>query len=135
MGNMQAYLDYSNNKRVRLSDIKLLDDEYLSELKQLVDRDIAYIASKVDEAKGIAASGGGFTDPSWMQRAILARKLKGQLSQAIQKEFGRRRDLRKEQNRRDFADSLPTRLLLAMDMVLSPDQKKMVLDQAEMLKK
>ena len=62
--------------------------------------------------------------------AAFAKKIKGQLSQRIQNELASRRRARRDAVRDTFA----TRLLNAMDIVLSPEKKEAVLSKAEELK-
>ncbi len=108
----------SRQQLEEMSDIELLD------LKASIDYDIAGISSQLENARANVHSSGEYADSSWYARATMAKRLKGQASQTIQNELGRRR--KENGPNQDFVNAL----LEAMDKLLTPEMKSEVIELA-----
>lgn len=127
---MNVLEEYAKNGRVKSACFKEASREELLELKQEVDMDIAVIGGELRKAKANAAAYREYSDPDWFHRATIAKKMKGQLSQKICAALGKKRDEKKKRNRQEDEQSFKKRLLKAMDIVLEPEVKEQVLEQA-----
>jgi len=117
-----------NNRTISLNeDLGKLSDEELSTLKDSVDNDIARIGSQISNAKAQFQATGTYSNPVWFQKAATAKKIRGRLSQKIQVEQGKRREERKKINREIFAKDIVGSLFEAMNLVLTPNQREMVI--------
>ncbi len=128
---MDLLLRYANRERLRRSDLQNADVGQLQELKNEVDADTAIIDSQLDLAANKLRETGKYQDADWFTKAKLAKRLKGQLSQMIQTELGRRKKIQKDANRK-MAGRLDA-LLEAMKLVLTDEQRAQVLDKAKEL--
>lgn len=109
----------SRQQLEEMSEVELLD------LKSSIDYDIVGISSQLENARANVHSSGEYADPNWYMRATIAKRLKGQASQAIQNELGRRRKAKGPNQ--DFTNAL----LEAMDKLLTPEMKSEILEFAK----
>ena len=129
---------YRANHPINQSHLILLNVDELLLLKEVVDTDLAQINSHLDAAKGRAAAGGQYADPAWFAKATHARRMKGRLSQSIQSQLGKKRRERQQAADREQEEERPSfhkRLIQAMKLVLTPEQREAVFEKARSLEK
>ncbi|MBN1326244.1 hypothetical protein JW977_04700 [Candidatus Falkowbacteria bacterium] len=126
--------DYRNKMKINDEMISNAADEELTTLLENVNEDIAIITIQLDKAKVDLKVTGLRADPEWFQKASAAKKIKGQLSQRIQNELSRRKKVRREKNRQQSEKEGVRSLLRAINLVLTPEQKKKVLDMWRQLR-
>lgn len=70
------------------AELSTLSRAELVALKEKIDKDIALIDGQLMEARNKVRSSGEYADGDWYRRATIARRLKGQESQRIQRWIG-----------------------------------------------
>ena len=115
-------------------DLKAASRDELLEVKGFLDGDIQKITTDLQVAGVKRRTEGVYSDPIWYQKATFAKRIKGMLSQRIQTELGRKKRLNAEVNRNENESRLSTRLMQAMTIVLTPEQKKIVIETANSLR-
>jgi hypothetical protein len=105
---------------------QLEEAEYMEllDLKTVVDDDIGHIAAQLSQARADRLTNGEYADPQWYHRATTAKRIKGQLSQRIQNEIRRRKMDRPTPPAKGGGLKA---LLRAIDLVLDPEQKRLVI--------
>ncbi len=122
---------YQRKQRINFADLRKATPEELGELQMLVNTDIAIIGSQLLEAKALVHTKKEYSDPEWFAKATRAKKFKGQLSQGIQMELGRRKKENQQKNNLEQQTSFANCLLKAMDDFLSPEVKSTIIEKAQ----
>ena len=125
---MNIYDKYRARKRITGNMLTKATTEDLVTLKELVDREIGAINDQLIGVKNQVKINGIYADPDWYRRVNSAKRFKGQLSQRIQNELGRRKRDQKRINQQKNGKSQFKSLLEAMKLVLTEEQVESVLD-------
>ncbi len=127
--NMRLIDTYRHNKGrlTDLEELKKASKGELEELKALVDFDLASMRDQLEDENRRYKREKTSTNQEWYNRLRLAKNAKGYLSQLIQVELG----IIKRQEDADKEKLFSTRLLKAMESLLSLDVRDRVLQRAE----
>ena len=121
--------EYRKQRRALCSQLDGAEYDELVDLKLVVDQEILSISDDLAKAKTKLIQDGAWSDPDWFRRATMAKRIKGQLSQRIQLLMSRKKKIIKEQNRAKDESNQVRLLFDAMNTVLTPEQKKQVVDE------
>lgn len=125
---------YEEGERISLAELRSSSDQELRDLLVVVNGTICHIENQLSLARAHFQETGEYADPGWYSRASAARRIKGQLCQAIQAELGKRSTERKATNQRNSERTQVRSLVEAMDLVLTAEQKDLVLRTARGLR-
>ena len=116
---------YNVKMQISQGDLRAATDDELLGLKVIVDTEIAKIGSQLSLAKSKARKG-EYSDSAWFNRAKMAKKLLGQLSQRIQNELARRRAERRKNH--EYRRKYET-LLRAINETIAVDQREKLFEE------
>ncbi|OGY41886.1 MAG: hypothetical protein A2Y82_05540 [Candidatus Buchananbacteria bacterium RBG_13_36_9] len=127
--------EYLRHGKITNEVLKDATIEELTALKSLVNEDITSIKNQLDEAKAKLIANGEYADANWHQKANAAKRIKGQLSQRIQEELSRKKQIRlaeerkqKDERRKQNEKDQVGYLIEAIHRVLTPKQAEKVLN-------
>ena len=131
---MDVLAKYKNGERINSSELSGLTEAELLELKAHIDEDLFFIGDQLFQAKQKVVTSGEYADASWYRRATFAKRIKGQLSQKVQNELGkRRRERRDAPVRLSEHEAFIKALLKVMDDFVLPVEKTEIIAKAKVV--
>ena len=127
-------IKYQQGDKITPEDLKNSKTEDMDQLLNLVHTDLASITSRIAEANARRLIG-QYSDPAWYSKITFSKRIKGQLSQILQKELSTKKKKEKKDAHELHEKTLLESLLIVMDSLLSPNMKKELMDRAMNLMK